>query len=159
MCCHGSRLMGGGAKNQLAHPAHRTSQQNSQFREMAGSLSKKYSVWNFAEYRPCLLDSGINAVVVGLAEWIFGRGLAVRPYVLHLPHCFAGCASALTLPVAVVTKAVPGGIMRGSNTISGVDASFEVSDGKLSCSGSYSPVNYSTTITVRSFATTGARAS
>jgi hypothetical protein len=44
----------------------------------------------------------------------------------------AGCASALTVPVAVVTKAVPGGIMRGSNTVSGLDASFEVSDGKFS---------------------------
>ncbi len=60
----------------------------------------------------------------------------------------ASCARTLTVPVAVVTKAVPSGIMRGSNTITGLDASFEVSDGKLSCAGSYSLGNPSATITI-----------
>ncbi|WP_298870900.1 hypothetical protein [uncultured Bradyrhizobium sp.] len=60
----------------------------------------------------------------------------------------ASCASTLTVPVAVVTKASPSGIMRGSNTITGLDASFEVSDGKLSCAGTYSIGNPSTTITI-----------
>ena len=38
--------------------------------------------------------------------------------------------------------------MRGSNTVSGLDASFEVSDGKFSCAGSYSLGNPSATITI-----------
>jgi hypothetical protein len=77
--------------------------------------------------------------------WAWARDAAVCA---ALTTSLVGCANSLTVPVAVVTKAVPGGIMRGSNTVSGLDASFEVSDGKFSCAGSYSLGNPSATITI-----------
>jgi hypothetical protein len=58
----------------------------------------------------------------------------------------AACAA--TVPVAVVTKAVPGGIMRGTNTVSLSEGSFTVSNGTLSCGGSYDPLDMSHTITM-----------
>jgi hypothetical protein len=58
------------------------------------------------------------------------------------------CAGSVTVPVAVVSKGVPGGIMRGSNTASLSDATFNVSSGTLSCGGSYSPLNSSLTISI-----------
>jgi hypothetical protein len=60
----------------------------------------------------------------------------------------AACASTMTVPVAVVSKSVPGGIMRGTNTVSLTEASFNVSNGTLSCGGSYSPLNSSPTISI-----------
>ena len=56
-----------------------------------------------------------------------------------------GCANSLSIPVAVIAD---GHIMRGENTINGVDASFSVTDGKLTCVGSYNPLNNSPTITI-----------
>jgi hypothetical protein len=61
----------------------------------------------------------------------------------------AGCLpSSMTVPVAVVGKGLPGGVMRGTNTFSMAEASFNVSGGKLSCGGSYSPSNSSITISI-----------
>ena len=51
-------------------------------------------------------------------------------------------------PVAVVSKGVPGGVMRGTTTASTSGGSFNVSDGTLSCGGSYNAWDTSTTITV-----------
>lgn len=55
-----------------------------------------------------------------------------------------GCAT--TIPVAVITR--DGHILRGENTVSMASGTFSVTDGKLSCSGSYNPLNESRTITV-----------
>jgi hypothetical protein len=51
-----------------------------------------------------------------------------------------------TVPVAVITK--DGHTLRGENTVSGADGSFTVTDGKLSCTGTYNALNSSDTITV-----------
>ena len=59
---------------------------------------------------------------------------------LFLPGC------AQTLPVVVMTKG--GQVLRGTNTVSMTDGSFSVTDGKLTCSGSYNPLNNAQTITV-----------
>ena len=57
----------------------------------------------------------------------------------------AGCA--VTEPVAVVSKGVPGGIMRGTTTAAISGGSFNVSNGTLSCGGTYDALDYSPTIT------------
>jgi hypothetical protein len=57
------------------------------------------------------------------------------------------CAGPITVPVAVVSKGIPGGIMRGTNTFSLSEASFNVSNGTLSCGGSYNPLDTSLTVT------------
>ena len=58
------------------------------------------------------------------------------------------CAGSITLPVVVVSKGVPGGIMRGDNTCQFPGGSFNVSNGTLSCGGSYNPFDQSMTITI-----------
>lgn len=58
------------------------------------------------------------------------------------------CAS-LTVPVAVISPGVPGGVLRGTNTASfNGEGSFNVSNGRLSCSGSYNSFDTSSTITI-----------
>ena len=54
-----------------------------------------------------------------------------------------GCS--VTVPVAVIGQ--HGEIMRGTNTASLASATFTVTDGKVTCSGSYNPLNESQTIT------------
>ncbi len=56
----------------------------------------------------------------------------------------SGCAT--TIPVAVITR--DGRILRGENHASLTSGSFMVTDGKLTCTGSYNPLNTSHTITV-----------
>jgi hypothetical protein len=59
------------------------------------------------------------------------------------------CVSTVTVPVAVVSSGVPGGILRGTNTASlSNGGSFNVSNGKLSCAGSYDLGNRSPTISI-----------
>jgi hypothetical protein len=59
----------------------------------------------------------------------------------------SGCAiSPLTVPVAVITA--DGHVLRGENTASLTEATFSATDGKLTCTGSYNPLNSSVTITV-----------
>lgn len=53
-----------------------------------------------------------------------------------------------TFAIAVVTPAVPGGIMRGSGTAGLGGGSFSVRSGLLSCAGTYDSLNQSTTITI-----------
>jgi hypothetical protein len=55
-------------------------------------------------------------------------------------------ACSYTVPVAVVTKEVPGGIMRGTATAALSGGSFNVSNGMLSCGGSYDALDTSPTI-------------
>jgi hypothetical protein len=55
---------------------------------------------------------------------------------------------AVTEPVAVVSKGVPGGIMRGTATASVTGGSFNISNGKLTCSGSYDAYELSITISM-----------
>jgi hypothetical protein len=76
------------------------------------------------------------------------RGQYMRRNALLLTLAFgsAGCATTpITVPVAVITG---GHILRGENTASLSSASFSVTDGKLTCVGSYDPLNTSRTITV-----------
>ena len=58
------------------------------------------------------------------------------------------CATSITVPVAVVSKDVPGGIMQGTNTASLSGGSFEVSNGSLTCGGTYRLGNPSPTIAI-----------
>ena len=51
-----------------------------------------------------------------------------------------------TVPIAVIGQR--GEILRGQNTASLSEASFSVTNGKLTCTGSYNPLNQSRTITV-----------
>ncbi len=55
----------------------------------------------------------------------------------------SGCAR--TVPVAVIGQR--GEILRGENKVSLTEGSFSVTNGKLTCSGSYDPLNHSRTIT------------
>jgi hypothetical protein len=56
----------------------------------------------------------------------------------------SGCA--MTVPVSVIGQR--SGILRGENKVSLTEASFSVTNGKLTCAGSYNPLNHSRTITV-----------
>jgi hypothetical protein len=56
----------------------------------------------------------------------------------------SGCTT--IIPVAVITQR--GEILRGQNTVSLTEGSFSVTNGKLTCAGSYNPLNQSSTITV-----------
>lgn len=51
-------------------------------------------------------------------------------------------------PIAVVSKDLPGGIMRGSGIMSPFGGDFHVTDGKLRCVGSYDGTDTSRTITI-----------
>jgi hypothetical protein len=56
-----------------------------------------------------------------------------------------GCTPT-TIPVVVIGQR--GEILRGQNTFSLSEASFSATNGKLTCIGSYNPLNTSRTITV-----------
>jgi hypothetical protein len=56
----------------------------------------------------------------------------------------SGCAT--TVPVAVIGE--DGRILTGSNTASMTAGTFSVTDGKLTCSGSYDPWQQSATISM-----------
>ena len=58
----------------------------------------------------------------------------------------AGCA--VTEPVAVVSKGIAGGIMRGTTTASLSGGSFSVSNGALTCGGDYNALDTSPTISI-----------
>jgi hypothetical protein len=58
------------------------------------------------------------------------------------------CGCAVTLPVAVVGKGVPGGVMRGTTTAALSGGSFNVSNGSLSCGGGYNALDTSPTISI-----------
>jgi hypothetical protein len=59
----------------------------------------------------------------------------------------SGCS--VTEPVAVVSSGVQGGVMRGTTTAGMLgDGSFSVSNGSLSCGGSYNSLNMSPTISI-----------
>ncbi len=64
-----------------------------------------------------------------------------------------GCS--MTIPVAVIGQ--HGEIMRGTNTVGLTEGSFSVTDGKVTCSGSYSALNESQTITMPVVCTDGRR--
>lgn len=65
---------------------------------------------------------------------------------VSLALALAGCA--ITEPVAVVSKGIPGGIMRGTTTASVSGGSFSVSNGSLSCGGDYNALDTSPTISI-----------
>jgi hypothetical protein len=71
--------------------------------------------------------------------------------VISVPLVIHGCAN--SIPVAVIGQ--HGEIMRGSNTFSLTSATFTVTDGKVTCSGSYNPLNESRTITTTVTCTDG----
>jgi hypothetical protein len=56
----------------------------------------------------------------------------------------AGCS--ITEPVAVVSQGIPGGIVRGTTTAALSGGSFSVTNGTLSCGGSYNALDQSPTI-------------
>lgn len=60
----------------------------------------------------------------------------------------AGCSMTITEPVAVISKDIPGGIMRGTTTASLSGGSFSVSNGTLSCGGDYNALDQSPTISI-----------
>ena len=57
-------------------------------------------------------------------------------------------ACSYTFPIAVVSKDVPGGILRGQGEVGMSGGTFSVSNGTLSCAGSYDGMDMSTTITI-----------
>ncbi|MDZ5448636.1 hypothetical protein [Labrys sp. ZIDIC5] len=76
----------------------------------------------------------------------FVGGEMKKTTVVALAIMLAGCST--TLPVAVVTKGVPGGIMRGTTTAALSGGTFGVSSGNLRCSGSYDAMDTSPTISM-----------
>lgn len=56
----------------------------------------------------------------------------------------SGCTT--TIPVAVIGQ--DGRVLTGTNTVSLTEGSFSVTDGKLTCSGSYDPLQQSQTISM-----------
>lgn len=67
-------------------------------------------------------------------------------YVIAMACGLAGCA--VTLPVAVVSPGVPGGIMRGSTTAGLSGGTFNVSNGTLTCTGTYNALDSSPTLSI-----------
>jgi S1-C subfamily serine protease len=66
----------------------------------------------------------------------------------------AACApTSITVPVAVIEQ--NGRILRGTNTASFESATFEVTDGKVTCTGSYDPLNQSQTISMTTVCSDG----
>jgi len=65
-------------------------------------------------------------------------------FLVVITFAAGGCAT--TIPVAVITH--DGHILRGENSVSLSSGTFSVTDGKLTCVGSYNPLNESRTITV-----------
>jgi hypothetical protein len=61
-------------------------------------------------------------------------------------RALSGCA--ITEPVAVVSKGIPGGVMRGTTTASLSGGSFSVSNGSLTCGGDYNDLDTSPTISI-----------
>jgi hypothetical protein len=68
----------------------------------------------------------------------------------------AGCA--ITEPVAVVSKGIPGGVMRGTTTASVSGGSFSVSSGSLTCGGDYNALDTSPTISIPVLCSDGRKA-
>jgi hypothetical protein len=67
---------------------------------------------------------------------------------LPLSGCAAPAPTSITLPVAVVSKGFPGGMLRGTLTATRSGSSFNVSNGALSCGGSYDAFDVSSTISI-----------
>jgi len=72
---------------------------------------------------------------------------------VSLAALVAGCSA--TIPVAVIGQ--HGEIMRGTNTVGLSEGSFSVTDGKVTCSGSYNALNDSRTITIPVLCSDGRR--
>lgn len=70
------------------------------------------------------------------------RGLLLFTSALALGGC------AITEPVAVVSKGIPGGIMRGTTTAAVSGGSFSVSNRSLTCGGDYNALDTSPTISI-----------
>jgi hypothetical protein len=66
-----------------------------------------------------------------------GQSMIWRGFIAIPAIPLASCPGPITVLVAVASKGIPDGIMRGTNTWSPSEASFNVSNGKLSCGGSY----------------------
>lgn len=84
-----------------------------------------------------------------MRQWtrLFAGAAAVATAALSL----AGCST--TIPVAVIGQ--HGEIMRGTNSIGLTEGSFSVTDGKVTCSGSYNSLNELQTITMPVICTDG----
>jgi hypothetical protein len=67
--------------------------------------------------------------------------------IVLLPAAVALASCAITQPVAVISK--NGQILRGTATGSLTGGSFEASDGKLTCSGSYDALSESITLNAK----------
>jgi hypothetical protein len=67
-----------------------------------------------------------------------------RALIFFAPILLYGCSA--TLPVAVVGH--DGTILTGTNYVSTSEGSFSVTDGVLTCNGSYNPMQTSTTISM-----------
>jgi hypothetical protein len=73
-------------------------------------------------------------------------GVTMRHVLVAIIFIFVLSGCTTTIPVAVIGQR--GEILRGENTVSLSEGSFSVMNGKLTCSGSYNPLNQSSTITV-----------
>lgn len=71
----------------------------------------------------------------------------LKSFVMIVPALFC-VACSHTFPIAVVTKDVPGGVMRGTGTASPAGGHFSVSAGALVCAGDYDAWDHSRTITI-----------
>ena len=79
-------------------------------------------------------------------------GILIRAgLVTSVSFLILGCS--MTIPVAVIGQ--HGEILRGTNTVSLSGGSFSVTDGKITCSGSYNALNDSPTITMPVICTDG----
>jgi hypothetical protein len=74
-----------------------------------------------------------------------GKIVSITVSALIATTCI-GCA--VTEPVAVVSKGIPGGIMRGTTTAALSGGSFSVTNGMLSCGGDYNALDQSPTISI-----------
>jgi hypothetical protein len=70
------------------------------------------------------------------------------PVAVPVAFSLLACACSTTLPVAVVSKGIPGGVLRGTTTASLSGGSFNVSNGTLSCGGDYNDLDTSPTISI-----------
>jgi hypothetical protein len=82
-----------------------------------------------------------------VAQSVYAPTIAVRGLILFgSALVLAGCA--ITEAVAVVSKGIPGGVMRGTTTASLSGGSFSASNGSLTCGGDYNDLDTCPTISI-----------
>lgn len=91
-----------------------------------------------------LLARLLNSPITGMG----GDRMRIKLIIVVAASALACTGCSVTEPVAVISKEVPGGVMRGTTTASLSGGSFNVSSGALSCGGTYNALDTSPTLSI-----------